>query len=120
MQAASSTFSQRSRSVLPPIKSTKGKKDGGNMFANSGPMAHQRRSSLDHGAGGGIEVNSRKNFDLHSDGKSIYKLDPNFSEANQSRASAFQAQHISRNQFATVDQMSGASTSYVTPRKVPN
>ena len=47
-QQMQSTFSQRSRSVLPPIRLNSNKKDSNAppLFANSSPMVHQRRSSL--------------------------------------------------------------------------
>lgn len=48
------------------------------LVAFSGPMA--RRNSVDARASP-IDSNSRKNFDMISEGRSIYKLDLNFTDA---------------------------------------
>lgn len=48
------------------------------LVAFSGPMA--RRNSVDVRASP-LDSNSRKNFDMMSEGRSIYKLDLNFTDA---------------------------------------
>ena len=46
-----------------------------------------RRSSCDQGSG--IEVNSRKNFDASNTNRSIYKLDPNYTDPKKTVSYGF-------------------------------
>ena len=71
-----STFSLRSRSVLPPIKTTRNSDNKQKMLTLKSPMA--RRGSFDQGMA--AELSSRQNFDMSSNGNSVYKLDPHYAE----------------------------------------
>ena len=101
MKDGASTFSQRSKSVLPPILSSKNK-DQKNMQALKMSPMHGRKGSLDQRLGNSARGNQ-------SEQRSVYKLDQGRDD-EQSAFSGFQPSKIRRN-------AGNSATKNVTPSK---
>ena len=79
IQSATNTFSQRSRSVLPPIATMSPANKGNGPTTGRSPYA--RKGSLDYNTPKGAP-----RMDSYSEARSVYKLDPNMSEPQQANS----------------------------------
>ena len=83
IQSAANTFSQRSRSVLPPIRSERGSDANDISKASASPQnfksPYARKGSLDRAGIQNFDIKNR--LDTYSESRSVYKLDP---QANNS------------------------------------